>query len=133
MTKTSRPFGLWESDISGEFVAGKALRFGQVQATTIGVYWSESRPTEQGRSVVMRHGIDGKRVDVIPQGYSAHSRVHEYGGAPFLADGEDVFFVNETDQDVYHVKDGAPLRLTQIPDTRFADSHTPKGRHIFSV
>ncbi len=143
-------FGDWPSPIPASQVADGALRFGRVQVCGDAVYWSESRPAEQGRSPVMGWSREGGVAELLPAPYSARSRVHEYGGGEFLVvrssstpcgsaplklrsssaplrtDGR-LFFVNDADQDVYE----APLpggaegrgirRLTDAPATRFAD------------
>ena len=64
-----------------------------------------------------------QRKDLIPQPYSARSRVHEYGGGVYCASGQGVFFVNDSDQDIYRVKDSnAPERITRTgKHMRFAD------------
>ncbi len=89
------------------------------------LWWSEARPSESGRSVVVRRRADGERVDLIPQPWNARSRVHEYGGVSFvpLPDGA-LAFVEFTDQRLYRVVPGQdPVPLTPESDNklRFAE------------
>lgn len=122
MTPPIRPYGTWPSPLSAEMVAGQSLRFGTLQGDRDYVYWSESRPREQGRSVLMRARAGAEPEELLPAPYSARSRVHEYGGGEFLADGDTVYFVNDADQDLYVLTPGAaPERLTEIAGIRFAD------------
>ena len=44
------------------------------------IYWTEVRPQEKGRTVIMRSTPDGALTDVTPAGYDVRSKVHEYGG-----------------------------------------------------
>ncbi len=122
MSSPSRPYGTWCSPVTARAVAGKSLRFGALQGEGGTLYWSESRPEEGGRGVIMRARPGGEAEDVLPAPFSARSRVHEYGGGEYLAAGENMYFVDADSQDIYAIVPGAsPLRLTQASDTRFAD------------
>ena len=115
------PYGTWPSPITPA-MAAQGSRIGLVQAAGDAVYWSEWRPEEQGRQAIVRVGRDGRRQDVLPKPYSARSRVHEYGGGEFLVAGDTVYFVNAKDQQVHALAPGRrPRRITDAPDTRFAD------------
>ena len=122
MTREILSYGSWPSPISAEMAAGKSLRFGMLAGDGDAVYWSESRPSERGRGVIMRADANGKVEELLPAPWSARSRVHEYGGGEFLADKGSLWFVEAESQDIYALEEGcAPCRLTQITDTRFAD------------
>jgi hypothetical protein len=135
MHKNTLPFGHWPSPISAEAVAAGALRFGRVEAHGGAVYWSESRPAERGRSPVMRWTPAGGITELLPAPWLARSRVHEYGGGEFTVAGGALYFVNDADQDLYAARltaagaDAPPRRLTELPDTRFADMTLDAGRN----
>lgn len=123
-------FGFWPSPISAGSVAQGALRFGRVQVADGAVYWSEGRPAEKGRTQIMRWSEARGLSELLLLPFSARSKVHEYGGGEFLVSGGVLYFVNDADQDVYAVdisavdaSEGIPSirRLTERPDTRFAD------------
>jgi dipeptidyl aminopeptidase/acylaminoacyl peptidase len=104
------------------------------------VWWVESRPREGGRQVVVRAQLDGSgRQDVFGVGYSARTRVHEYGGGVFTVVDGDVVFSNDADGRVYRVTPGVqPVPLTPAPSKprglRYADfAATPDGSRIFCV
>ena len=142
--KRTLPYGAWPSPVSAALAARGSRRAGLLQAAGEAIYWSESRPEEQGRQAIVRAGPDGRREDILPAPYSARSRVHEYGGGEFLVASDTVYFVNDKDQQVYALRPGKqPQRLTDAPGTRFADfahdsarnrlvavaeTHTPTGR-----
>jgi dipeptidyl aminopeptidase/acylaminoacyl peptidase len=122
--KTRLPFGTWPSPVTSALVARGSRRIGSVQADGDTVYWTESRPEEGGRQVIMRAKRGTVAAALLPGPFSARSRVHEYGGGEFLAAGEAVYFVNDKDQQVYvlDAEDNAPpRRITRAPGTRFAD------------
>ena len=122
MKRETLPLGCWPSAISAELVAGKSLRLGALQADKGSLYWSESRPDEGGRGVILRAGPDGCVSDMLPAPWSARSKVHEYGGGEFLASSGRIFFVEAGDQDIFElIPDEAPKRLTNEQNMRFAD------------
>jgi dipeptidyl aminopeptidase/acylaminoacyl peptidase len=122
--KRALPFGTWPSPVTPELVAKGSRRFGMVQVAGDAIYWTESRPEQGGRQVILKAAKGGSRQaeELLPAPFSARSRVHEYGGGEFLVAGETIYFVNDKDQQVYRLEPGAPpQRITDAPGTRFAD------------
>jgi dipeptidyl aminopeptidase/acylaminoacyl peptidase len=133
--KQTLPYGTWPSPVSAALAARASRRTGLLQAAGDMIYWSESRPEEQGRQVIVRAGPDGVREDILPAPWSARSRVHEYGGGEFLVTGGTLYFVNDKDQQIYALGPGRqPQRLTAAPGTRFADmTHDPARERLIAV
>src|SRR5262245_29194948 len=133
--KRTLPYGVWPSPVSAALAARGSRRTGLLQADGDAIYWSESRPEEQGRQAIVRVGADGVREDILLAPWSARSRVHEYGGGEFLVAGGTVYFVNDKDQQVYTLEPGRqPQRLTDAPRTRFADfAHDPVRNRLLAV
>jgi dipeptidyl aminopeptidase/acylaminoacyl peptidase len=70
------------------------------------LYWLEGRPEEGGRNVLVRAA--GTTVeDVTPTGTNVRTRVHEYGGAPYLVHRGITYYVEFSDQRVYRLGRGA--------------------------
>src|SRR5437588_6819487 len=105
---TVAPYGSWKSPITSEMIASGAVRFDELAIDGEDLYWSEGRPTEGGRYVVVRRSPDGSVEDVTPAPFNARTRVHEYGGAAFAVSGGTVYFSNFVDQRVYRQSAGAP-------------------------
>jgi dipeptidyl aminopeptidase/acylaminoacyl peptidase len=136
--------GWWPSPWSASTVAaGKVARTG-LQATGGSVYWTESRPAEGGRQVVVQAGPGGDRRDVSPPGVSVRSRVHEYGGSAATVWRDTLFYVDQDTQQWYRVPVGdaearRPVLLTPgqpatAADCRYADGRvTGSGRWLLSV
>jgi dipeptidyl aminopeptidase/acylaminoacyl peptidase len=86
------------------------------------LFFNEVRPTEAGRSVIVRRDGDGSFTDITPPGFNARTRVHEYGGGDYVVAGESVYFSNFSDQRVYRQDgDGSPRAITPASPLRFAD------------
>ncbi|MFV2092263.1 MAG: S9 family peptidase, partial [Hyphomicrobiales bacterium] len=110
--KTIKPYGTWPSMIAASDVALAGVRYGLCAMDGGNLYWSEFRPDDGPRSVIVRRDCSGKSSDILPPPFSARSRVHEYGGGEFSVTGGQVVFVNDSGQDVYVVGQGGnPRRL----------------------
>ncbi|MFD3326683.1 alpha/beta hydrolase family protein [Streptomyces sp. NPDC058701] len=133
----------WASAISARDVALEDGIPGWVELVEgpsgLDVWWDEPRPLESGRRCVVRRGLDGTVTDVMPPGYNARSRLHEYGGRPWRPaelDGSPyIVFVNWADQRLYlHAPgpSGAPRPLTALREgarsVRYGDLYCPPGR-----
>ena len=118
---------------------GGSSRLGEIVISDDAVWWSEGRPTEGGRTQIVRRSPNGEVADVLPDGASAHSAVHEYGGGAWWLAGETVFFVEQADQRIWRLDPGFdPVPLTPVPLTprglRYADATmTPDRRWIVCV
>jgi dipeptidyl aminopeptidase/acylaminoacyl peptidase len=85
-------------------------------------WWSESRPHEGGRVVVMRRRAGAAAEEVSPAGVSVRSRVHEYGGAAHFADADGLLYTSLEDQALWWLAPGSdPVRLT--PPAPPAETH----------
>ncbi|MGO8685283.1 MAG: prolyl oligopeptidase family serine peptidase [Thermoleophilia bacterium] len=153
------PYGSWRSPITGDLVATAGVGLGWLLPSGDDVVWTETRPREEGRYVVVRRRSDGTVADVTPPGFSARTLVHEYGGGAAIvhanATGATVWFSNFADQRLYRqdlsndvdadgrwrpstTSDAAPLPITPAPETerglRYADGRaTPDGRLLVVV
>lgn len=120
--KKVAPFGSWPSEITTGLITAGTVGLSETRLFNGSVYWLESRPEEQGRTVIMMQDADGSRKELIPAEYSCRTRVHEYGGACYLPTSNGIFFVNQEDQQVYKVSaDLSVSKLTDAPAFRFAD------------
>src|SRR5512132_202817 len=113
------PYGLWPSPIDGEQVAGQATAYDAVHTSGEAVYWLETRPSQDGRAVVVRWTEATGAADAVPAGFDVGSRVHEYGGGAYFPAGTVLFACSQGDQRLYRVDQD----LGASPDhSRAADS-----------
>jgi dipeptidyl aminopeptidase/acylaminoacyl peptidase len=120
-TKTT-PYGSWKSPITADLVASSAIRLDQIEVEKNNIYWSEMRPSEKGRNVIVKHSHDGNNSEVNQPPFNARTRVHEYGGGAYKVNQDTVYFTNFNDQRLYKTNPNeAPTPITPIGKLRYAD------------
>jgi dipeptidyl aminopeptidase/acylaminoacyl peptidase len=87
------------------------------------VWWVEGRPLEEGRQVLVRDG-----VDALGEGFSARTRVHEYGGGAYVVIGDKVVFSNDEDGRVYVDSEPITPEPSAPRSLRYADFVAHDGR-----
>src|SRR5215510_8488226 len=118
----SKPFGSWKSPITSDLIVAGTIGLGEILLYGEDIFWIESRPSEAGRSVIVRRTPDGNTSDVTPPGFNARTTAHEYGGGSYIVDDDTVYFSNFTDQQLYRQRLGqSPERITSAEKIRFAD------------
>jgi dipeptidyl aminopeptidase/acylaminoacyl peptidase len=127
-----RPFGAWASPITAASLAEGAVGLADLRVANGQLYWLESRPSEGGRLVVMtREG--GQIRQLTPERFNARTRVHEYGGAPYVVAPDGLWFSQFRDQKLYRqAGDGAPEPMTP-EGYRYADAVPAPGGGLIAV
>ena len=98
------PYGSWTSALSALRLAEANVRFGQVRIAGDSIFWSEGRPNEGGRNVIVECDPEGQCSDVNPVPFDARTRVHEYGGGAFaVSAAKEIFFSHDADQRLYRI------------------------------
>jgi dipeptidyl aminopeptidase/acylaminoacyl peptidase len=122
--KIETPFGQWKSPIASSMTTrvDKSVRNADILVKEGSIYWTESRPHEKGRTVLVsqeKGQVCGR--DLNPPGFDVRTKVHEYGGAPYTVHNGVIYFINSKDQIFYRLdKTGAPTPLT-TGEIRFAN------------
>lgn len=126
-----KPYGSWETPISAKKVASKKVGLSEIHIAEDYVYWLETRPSENGRTVLVRLREGGAKEDLTPEGFNVRSRVHEYGGGSYFLDRETIFFTNFEDQRVYKLVPGKdPRPISPEGNYRYADFSLDKKRGL---
>jgi dipeptidyl aminopeptidase/acylaminoacyl peptidase len=134
---TIAPFGSWKSPIGAADTVAGIVRFSDIQYDDGTLYWLESRPSDGGRTALVRRLLDGTIEEVLPATSNVRTMVHEYGGGAYRADDGQIFYSEFTDQRVYHFgSDGvvSPLTAESIRPsaTRYGDAaRSPGGSLIY--
>lgn len=121
--RQTAPYGTWKSPITADLTVAGSVRLGEIRLDGADTYWIESRPTEKGRSVIVRRAGDGTTEDITPPPFNARTRVHEYGGGSYTVHEGTAYFSNFDDNRLYRVAPGGePVPVTaDNPAHRFAD------------
>ncbi len=124
-----RPFGSWKSPITSELIVSETLKLGEIVLDGEHIYWTESRPTESGRNVIVRWSSEGDMEDMTPPPYNARTRVHEYGGGAFTVSEGIIYFANFDDQRLYRQQhDLEPQPITPEDELRYGDTVVDESR-----
>lgn len=122
MTSTA-PYGSWPSPISVSMLSQSAIKLGEVTTDGDDVYWTESRASEGGRTVIVRRDARGVTSDAVPPGFNARTRAHEYGGGSYAVHDGVVISCDFEDQRVYRIDGGEPVPITPEPDIPAGDRY----------
>lgn len=132
MTGNTAPYGTWRSPIATDDLLKGALGLAFPSIVDGSIYWMEARPSEAGRTVIVRRDRSGAISDCLPPPFSARSRVHEYGGICYTIGGGKLYFVNFSDQRIYAQDlaetDGTPVVVTAADGRRYADLSFDRDR-----
>ena len=109
------PYGAWESPFPISLLTSGVVALGEVRAAGGVALWLEGRPDEKGRQVLIRRDADGTETRLSPEGFNVRSRVQEYGGAPYVVDG-----------DLIVVSDFATGRLSRMVAPLALEALTPE-------
>ena len=104
MSKKNASYGSWKSPITTDLIVEGTVGLGGLNWDGDDIYWVEGRPSEGGRSVIVRLTPDTQLNDVTPQPFNARTRVHEYGGGSYLVHQGNIYFSNFVDQRLYQQK-----------------------------
>jgi len=116
------PYGSWRSPITSELIVSETIKLGQIFLDGSEVYWSESRPAEGGRNVIVKCIPGGKTRDLTAKPFDVRTRVHEYGGGAFVVSDGTIYFSNFADQGLYAQESASdPRRLTSPGAKRYGD------------
>jgi len=131
MTQTTiANYGSWRSPINSDLIVSNTIGLSAVKFDGNDIYWLENRPSEGGRSVIVKLDDDGKTEDITPKPFNVRSRVHEYGGGAFFIHESIIYFTNYSDQRIYVQKKGeTPQPLTAESSLRYADFSFDKIRN----
>ena len=122
-------YGSWKSPITTDLIVSGSVGLTQPLIDGEDVYWIEMRPTEGGRSVIVKRNRDGSCADVIPPPFNARTRVHEYGGGDYMVRDGAVYFSNFSDQRLYVVREGSEAQaITPVGNVRYADAVIDEAR-----
>lgn len=114
-------YGTWESPITPEKITEKVRSAGDVTIDQGHIYWTEFRPSEQGKVRILTYDDAGEQIVLTPDDVNVKTKVYEYGGKAYAVDGNKVYYVNFQDQRVYLIENKQPPIPITEDGIRYAD------------
>ncbi|WP_299806750.1 prolyl oligopeptidase family serine peptidase [uncultured Shewanella sp.] len=131
---TVAEYGSWESPVTPEDVYDLADDISDVRATTQGIYFVQSNANNEGKKGVYRIDLDGSLNKVVSSNFNIRSKVHEYGGSPFVAIGHSLFATKSSDQILYRIAPNqAPFALTPHATRHAGCIENPKASRLICI
>jgi dipeptidyl aminopeptidase/acylaminoacyl peptidase len=130
MQPTTAPYGEWDSPFPITLLTAGFVALDEPRAAAGVTWWLEGRPQESGRQALMRRDADGTETRLTPEGFNVRSRVHEYGGGAYIADGDLVIVSDFASGRLHRVVSPGELEpLTPDRPWRFADMEVDRARN----
>ncbi len=118
---TIKPYGAWNSAVTAEALANAQIGFNNLCAAAGDLYWTENVPSADGAHWLFRMSSGGAVSALSPATANVRSRVHEYGGAPFVVVGDTAYYTQFSDQRLYRIRPGAGPEPLTPEGYRYAD------------
>ena len=118
---TAKPYGSWASPLTAESLTHATVGLGNIQFHGKDLYWTESRPEENGRTALVRWRRETGMETVLPEPWNVRTRVHEYGGLSFVVDEDGICFSQFDSQRLIRLPHGGvPAPVTSDNGHRYA-------------
>jgi dipeptidyl aminopeptidase/acylaminoacyl peptidase len=135
---TLAPYGCWASPFSAEALGGAQIGFENLRSIDGRLYWTENVPAAAGNLVLYSMAEDAVAAALTPQSSNVRTRVHEYGGAPYVVVGDTVYYSEFVDQRLYALKPGGTASALTPSGYRYADcaaapQSSPVGSALIAV
>ena len=132
--KIVAPYGSWKTPISPDMLVSTSSGIGRATQVALDgddIYWTEARPEEGGRVVVVKRSPDGEITELTPPPFNVRSTVYEYGGGAYAVKGGVIYFSDFSDQRLYGLEPGGvPEALTPESVLRYADGVVDAARNL---
>ena len=115
------PYGSWVSPLSAEALGSGQVTIGDLRSVNGRLYWTETVPAAGGISELFSMGADATALLVTPVGTNVRTRVHEYGGAPYVVVNDTAYYSQFADQRLYALKPGGTATPLTPSGYRYAD------------
>lgn len=106
-------YGAWQSPITAASIFEAADRVSYLTVDNNQLYFVESKASANGKNVLFKLNQSNQGVQLTSSEISVRSRVHEYGGRPYIVSGDNIYYSQFSDQKVYQVsKNKTPVAIT---------------------
>ncbi|WP_340677236.1 S9 family peptidase [Paraglaciecola sp.] len=113
MNQTTAAYGSWQSPITAASIFAAADNVSYLTVANNQLFFVESKAAANGKNVLFKLDQQNTAVQLTSSEVSVRSRVHEYGGHPYLVNGEDIYYSQFNDQKIYHLSaNSSPVAIT---------------------
>ena len=129
----------WASPITSKSIFESRKNISNLYPWKDGLLFLITEPSEGNASVLMYYDLRTEIERVSPRGTNIRSKVHEYGGRPFTAYNEDVYYCNFEDQEIYKQSFQAKTKTFSPPEAitttlsdkvRYVDLTVDRARNL---
>jgi dipeptidyl aminopeptidase/acylaminoacyl peptidase len=116
-----KPYGTWESPVTAEALASAHISFDNLTSLDGALYCTENAPTAEGASWLFQRSANAHTQPLVSGTANVRSRVHEYGGAPYVIVADTTYYTQFADQRLYRSRSGASAQAITPDGYRYAD------------
>jgi dipeptidyl aminopeptidase/acylaminoacyl peptidase len=121
MSHTTAVYGAWQSPISAASIFEASDNVSYLSVENNQLYFVESKASANGKNILFKLNQKNVAVQLTSNEVSVRSRVHEYGGRPYLVDGEDIYYSQFTDQKIYRISQNNPPEAITSEGLRYME------------
>jgi dipeptidyl aminopeptidase/acylaminoacyl peptidase len=114
-------YGSWASLLSAQTIGATQVAFGNLRHANNQLYWTENVPAARGNLMLYAMGRNGVAVPLTAPTSNVRTRVHEYGGAPYVVVGDMLYYSEFADQLLYALSAGGTSTALTPAGYRYAD------------
>lgn len=108
MNSTTAPYGAWQygawqSPVTAASIFEAADNVSYLSVENNQLYFVESKASANGKNVLFKLSAQNTAIQLTSSDVSVRTRVHEYGGRPYLVDAQDIYYSQFADQKIYRI------------------------------
>jgi len=121
MSHTTAAYGAWPSPITAASIFEASDNVSYLMVANNQLYFVESKASANGKNILFKLNQTNTAVQLTSNEVSVRSRVHEYGGRPYLVDGDDIYYSQFSDQKLYRISSNSPPEAITSQGLRYME------------
>ncbi|WP_339724397.1 S9 family peptidase [uncultured Paraglaciecola sp.] len=121
MNYTTAAYGAWQSPITAASIFEASDNVSYLTVENDQLYFVESKASANGKNVLFKLSPQNTAIKLTSTEVSVRTRVHEYGGRPYLVDGDTIYYSQFTNQKIYRVSQNSAAEAITSEKLRYMD------------
>ncbi len=121
MSHTTAAYGTWESPITAASIFEASDNVSYLTVENNQLYFIESKASANGKNILFKLNESNIAIQLTSSEVSVRSRVHEYGGRPYLVNGKDIYYSEFSDQKIYRLSQNSSLKAITAQGLRYME------------